>query len=139
MTTVFSSYFNAEIMFDVFSGTFLEDPSTLNMIQETRQEIVFCMLRRPKTQVEELIQPGNDQKAFTLKGHAVKPKYLPRGLSVGNVGTIVLFDRASGNSQKGLFEILDLQQSVHAIVSQVKGHAITGYFRILETGGVGLG
>lgn len=139
MTTVFAPYSNADIVFDVFCGTFLEDPSTLNMIQETRKESISCMLRRSKTQTEESIQPGNDQKAFTLKGHAVNPRYFPKGLSVGNIGTIVLFDRASGNSQQGLFEILDLQQSVHAIVSQVKGHAITGYFRILETGGVGLG
>ena len=137
MSTVFRSLGNAELIFQVFSGTFTEDPSTLNMLQDTHQETILCMLRRPKTQVQEAIQPGSDRRSYTLEGHAIQPKFFPKGLTVGNVGTITLSDRASGNDQKGLFEILDLQQSAHAIVSKVKGHAITGRFTVLGAGGIG--
>lgn len=137
MSTVFRSLGNAEIVFQVFSGTFTEDPSTLNMLQDTHKETVLCMLQRPKRPAQENVEPGIDARSYILEGNAIQPKFFPKGLTVGNVGTITLFDRASGNSQKGLFEILDLQQSVYIIVSRVKGHAITGRFTLLGVGGIG--
>jgi hypothetical protein len=140
MRTVFSAYANAELIFDVSIGTFIEDPSTLNMIPESRKEIIKCMLRYPRTNdVKEYQEAGNDEKGVILKGHAVSPSLFPNGIRVGNVATAKISDSASDRIEEGLFEVLSLQQSPYAVVSRMKGHYIKGLFTLIGTGGIGRG
>ena len=139
MKTVFTSHSNAELIFEVSLGTFTEDPNTLNMISDTREELIKCFIRQPTTRREAFKEPGNDEKSFIVEGHAVEPKYFPVGLRIGNVGKIKILDATSDCKEEGLFEILELQQSAFGIVAEVKGHRITGRFTALGSGGIGNG
>lgn len=139
MRTAFRAYANAELIFEVAIGTFIEDPSTLNMIPESKKETIKCMLRYPRINLKEYQEAGNDEKRVILKGHAVDPTLIPNGIRVGNVATAKISDSASDRVEEGFFEVLSLQQSPYAVVSRVKGHHITGLFTLLGAGGIGRG